>query len=94
MAEGEGATMDKSFTVASTGRHRQGRESRLRIDYFESFQWPLGHRVSLVVWYLAWVIRAGYSGPECESWGRGSGPVGLYLKSVLRSRLFSISRNW
>lgn len=45
--------MDKSLLVASTGRNRQGRASRLRIDYFESFQWALGHRVSLVVWYLA-----------------------------------------
>lgn len=49
-AEGEGATVDKSFTVVSTRRNRQGRADRFGIDYLESLQWALGHRMSLVVW--------------------------------------------
>lgn len=36
----------------------QGRVSRLRSDWFRSFQGS-GCRAALVDWYLTWVIRAG-----------------------------------
>ena len=57
MAE-RGKSRAGDFAVVSGGRNRQGRVSRLRTDWFVSFQGS-GCRAALVDWYLAWVIRTG-----------------------------------
>ena len=55
--------------------------------------------LSLVFWYLPWVMRAGGQWPGVwephggAGGGVGSGMAGLHWKGVLTGELFTISRN-
>lgn len=48
-----GEDTDRTFLVVSAERNGGGSVSGFRGDYFGLFQWALGQRLSLAVWYLA-----------------------------------------
>ena len=82
-AEREGATMDQSLIVASSGRNRAGRISRLRIA-------PVGSGAQSIVWLSGtwpWVIWREDNGPECERWGYGLWTSWLILEKYAQERI-------